>query len=81
MAVSCGKDYAVKRRTIQGNSSAARHSFIVRIWREEGSVGWRGWVQHTRSGESTVVQDLDELLAFVEHRTGELGSNVRNRLK
>ena len=58
-----------------------RHSFIVRIWREEGYAGWRGWVQHTRSGEATVVQDLDELLAFVEHRAGELRSNVRNKLK
>ena len=61
--------------------SVARHSFILRIWREEGSDGWRGWVQHTRSGESTVAQDLNELLTFVESRTGRLNGRVQQRLK
>jgi hypothetical protein len=52
--------------------SAARHSFVVRIWREESDAGWRGWVEHTRTGEASFVQELDELLAFIECRTGKL---------
>jgi len=38
-------------------------------------------VQHTRSGEAAIVQDLDALLAFVQDHTGELGSNAPNQLK
>ena len=52
-----------------------RHSFVVRIWREEGRPGWRGWVQHAGSGEATYVRDLEELLAFMESRTGELAGS------
>jgi len=77
----------MNRQTVRQDSLAARHScarrnsFVVRIWREEGSAGWRGWVQHTRSGESTVSQNLDELLAFVERRTGKLSGTVEKRLR
>jgi hypothetical protein len=52
-----------------------RSSFVIRIWWEEAGDSqpiWRGWVQHTRSGEAAYVQDLDELLAFIERRTGKL---------
>jgi hypothetical protein len=62
----------VIRKATQDDSLVARHSFVVRIWREGGRAGWRGWVQHTRSGESAAVQDVNELLAFVERRTGTL---------
>jgi hypothetical protein len=71
----------MKGQTVGQDSVVARHSFVVRIWREEGSAGWRGWVQHTRSGESTTSQDLDELLAFVERRTGKLGGTMEKGLK
>lgn len=66
---------------VHQGSSVTRHSFIVRIWREEGSAGWRGWVQHTRSGESTGSRDLKELLTFVECRTGKLGGTTEKGLK
>lgn len=61
--------------------TVCQHSFVVRFWRQDGSGGWRGWVQHTRSGESTVAQDLDELLAFVERRTGRLDGTTRKGLR
>lgn len=48
--------------------AAFRESFILRIWREEGQPGWRGWVQHVHSGESALFQNLADLLAFVEQR-------------
>ena len=47
-----------------------RDAFVVRIWQEAGWPGWRGWVQHIRSGESAAVRDADELVAFIENRVG-----------
>ena len=52
------------------------HSFIVRIWwephltRPDGCPLWRGQVQHAASGQSLVFQSLDELLHFIQNRTG-----------
>ena len=58
-----------------------QESFIVRIWREQDPPGWRGWVQHTRSGESAVVRSLDDLVAFFESRTGKLNERERQGLR
>jgi len=55
-----------------------RSSFLVRIWWEQTHPGaddravWRGWVQHTHSGEAGYVQDVEELLDFIERWTGAL---------
>jgi hypothetical protein len=38
-------------------------------------------VQHTRSGEAAYVQDLEELLAFIERRTGKLTGTVGKGLR
>ena len=49
-----------------------RHSFVVRIWREQG-LPWRGWVQHAGSQEQAYVQSVEELLAFLQdHTAGRL---------
>ena len=60
---------------------AHRDAFIVRIWREEGRPGWRGWVQNVRTGDSAPVQSLDELVAFIEGWTGKLTDPGRKGLK
>ena len=53
-----------------------RSTFVLRIWREEKDgreqTVWRGWVQHVRSGEEVYVQDLTNLIHFMEQRTGKL---------
>ena len=59
-----------------GIQGACRESFVIRIWRERDCPDWRGWVQHARSGEAVFVKELDELLAFVERRTGKLVGTV-----
>ncbi len=66
------RDQATTERPVHGSMSIARHSFVLRIWREEGRLGWKGWVQHAGTGESLTVQSLDDLLAFIEQRTGAL---------
>jgi len=49
------------------------NAFILRIWWEEHAhPTWRGWVQHTATGEYRYFQHLGDLLAFVEHHTGSL---------
>lgn len=58
-----------------------RDSFVVRIWWGEGRSGWKGWVQHAGTGESVVVRNLDELVAFIERWTDELTGPGRKGLK
>jgi len=50
-------------------SRELRESFIVRIWQEQGQAGWKGWVQHVRSGDSAFFEDLDDLPTFVKRWT------------
>jgi hypothetical protein len=54
------------------------HTFIARVWWEKGLTRpngqplWRGQVQHAASGQSLVFQSLDDLLRFIQSRTGDL---------
>lgn len=49
-------------------------SFMVRLWREEGSAltepatDWQSEVQHIQSGQSWSFSTLDELLDFVRRQ-------------
>jgi hypothetical protein len=65
-------EQATTGKAVRGSSSVVRHSFVLRIWRDEGRLAWKGWVQHAATGESLFVQNLDDLLAFIEQRTGAL---------
>ena len=57
------------------------NSYIIRIWREEDKPGWKGWVQHARTGESAFIQRADEILAFIERYAGKLAESERKGLK
>jgi hypothetical protein len=54
------------------------HAFIVRIWWEPGLTQpngrplWRGQVQHAASGQTLAFQSLDDLMHFIQSRTGDL---------
>jgi hypothetical protein len=50
---------------------AQRESSVVRIWREEGQPEWKGRVQHVYSGDSASLQDLQDLVIYLEQRTAE----------
>jgi hypothetical protein len=61
--------------------TAVRDSFVVRIWRERNKPGWQGWVQHAGTGEWASVRRIDELVAFIERRTGKLSTTTQKGLK
>jgi hypothetical protein len=54
------------------------HTFIVRIWWEQGLTRpdgrplWRGYIQHAASGRLQVFQALKDLERFIQEQTGEL---------
>ena len=60
---------------------AQRESFVIRIWREPGRSEWKGWIQHARSGDSAALQDLGELMTFIERWTAGLPVEDRQGLK
>lgn len=62
-------------------ASTQTDSFVLRIWRQRGQQGWRGWVQHTRTGESDVVQDMDQLAAFIERHVRDEPGDAHKRLR
>ena len=61
--------------------AARRNSFVIRIWREPGRSGWKGWVQHTGSGQSTFFQHFCELQEFVERWVGAADEPVQSGLR
>lgn len=60
-----------------GDKRRYSDSFVVRIWREESVPGWRGWVQHARSGDAAFIRNLEDLVAFFERWTGTLEETTR----
>jgi hypothetical protein len=52
-------------------------SFMVRLWREEGSsaevlgTDWQSEIQHIQSGRSWAFATLDELLEFLRQQAEE----------
>ena len=51
------------------------HSFVVRIWHEaldgEGNATiWRGWIHHVPSGQKQLVDDLDQVVHFIQEQAG-----------
>ena len=66
-------------------SAEHRSTFVLRIWREEEDgreqSAWRGWVQHTSSGDRRYLQSTEELVRFIEGYAGKLDSISQNRLK
>lgn len=68
----------------RGGSHALRrpesHSFVVRIWweaglsRPNGRPLWRGSARYAGSGRRVAFQSLDDLLRFIQSKTGDLES-------
>jgi hypothetical protein len=49
------------------NSHPSQETFIIRLWSiSPRKEGWRGQAQNVRTGQATVIHDLQDLLAFFE---------------
>jgi hypothetical protein len=52
------------------------HSFIVKLWLEEGFSrkgmdGWHGQITHVPSGERRYLKDLRDIVTFIKPYIGE----------
>lgn len=52
-------------------ASSEYFAYLLRLWREEHTVGWRATLQNPHTGERHSFADLPSLLAFLETQTGE----------
>lgn len=64
-----------------GEVERTTHSFVLRLWREEGAVRggqpfWRGTITHLPGSERQTVQQLSEIIAFVVPYLEQLGLRV-----
>ena len=60
---------------------ARRECFVVRIWREKDQRSWQGWVQHSRTGRCTVLQEPEELLEFIQAQIGDAPGRAQKGLR
>ena len=54
----------------------SKHSFVARIWLEDGDHGartWRGHIRHVQSKEEEHFQDLMEMREFLGRVSGMSG--------
>ncbi|RME01413.1 MAG: hypothetical protein D6816_12340 [Bacteroidetes bacterium] len=52
----------------------SNHSFLIRIWREEGArPAWRGHITHIPSGERRYFEELSTISLFVLPYLEEMG--------
>jgi hypothetical protein len=63
------------------DNPAQRESFIVRIWWEKGQPEWKGWVQHVCSGDSAPLQDLQDLMSYLERWTARPAREEKRGLR
>lgn len=55
----------------QNDTQPFRQTYIVRLWREDTpQASWNGQVQHIASGETTAIQDMDDLLEYFRAQLG-----------
>lgn len=56
------------------------HSFIVKLWLEEAGdetgARWHGYITHVPSAERRYLQELRDILSFVEPYVAEIGADV-----
>ncbi len=50
-------------------------AFLLRLWRENGTINWRATLESPHTGQRYGFSDLRDLFAFLEERTGEKENN------
>lgn len=46
-------------------------AYLLRLWRETHDGSWRALLQDPHSGERVGFATMDDLIAFLEQKTGE----------
>jgi hypothetical protein len=47
------------------NHLSSREAFVIRLWKvDEDQRGWRGQIQHVRTGSITHIQEIDDLKKY-----------------
>jgi hypothetical protein len=59
----------------------ARHSFMVKIWLEEGEASsghmkWRGHITHVDSRERRYVERLQDISSFIRGYLAAMGAHI-----
>jgi hypothetical protein len=57
------------------------HSFIIKIWLEEMAdankpFAWRGHVMHVPDGKRQYVQNLNDIIGFIEPYLEDIGADI-----
>jgi hypothetical protein len=47
-------------------------AYLLRMWREDRDAEWRALLENPNNGERAGFATLDDLVAFLEGKTGEL---------
>ena len=63
------------------SSKETSHTFMVRIWREEREgegvpPGWRGKIEHIRSGKWRYLNELDDIDTFIAEYLEVMGARL-----
>ena len=61
---------------------ANSHSFIVRFWVEPREIEdakpvWRGVVEHVPSGKKLYLNNLEEIIVFINSYLGEIDEKIK----
>ena len=57
------------------------HSFIVKLWLEEGIDGWHGQITHVPSGDRHYLKDLRDIVTFIKPYLGEADTTWVKQLR
>lgn len=63
-----------------GHTQQPQNTFVVRFWWEwqagdsDGTMAWRGRIEHVQSGEGMTFRDSRQLLAFIERFVAPLST-------
>lgn len=59
-----------------------RETFIIRFWRDNSAAAsWNGQIQHIRSGQITILQNIDDIPARLRSLLDEQPTEYRGGLR
>jgi hypothetical protein len=59
-----------------------RATFLIRLWAEDDETpesSWRGQVEHVQSGENQYVQEMAQVVSFIEERLDRGAAGAADR--